>query len=251
MDDTRGATVEKFSGEFHGGTGAAENFMEKFATATILTYVLLHACVAYSTKGNPVTKDEDDDAERDPGSAPKLYFFSDDAGGDGDGDDDAQVANLARDAREAILEEQYKCLDPRVSYEHSQTPMFVVQLLDSQSLAGAYAKNTTLAETSRAAWTNCMETSTAACSDSANRTSSGKTDHAHGPLQMPGKHCRDNAVCVGTKRHEAFWGEGGQGGRKGKRKSNQRHKIHPTLNPTRPPINVTQPAWSPNPRGES
>jgi len=96
---------------------------------------------------------------------------------------------IAPGCRDALDEsEQYKCLDPRVSYEHSQTPMFVVQLLDSQSLAGAYAENTTLAETSRAAWTNCMETSTAACSDSDRSVLQGYLDELVAGIQGGTKH---------------------------------------------------------------
>merc|ERR1719162_748090 len=93
--------------------------------------------------------------------------------------------------RDALDEsEQYKCLDPRVSYEHSSTPMFVVQLLDSQSLAGAYAENTTLAETSRAAWTNCMETSTSACSDSDRSVLQGYLDELVAGIQGTTKHAQ-------------------------------------------------------------
>jgi len=91
--------------------------------------------------------------------------------------------------RDALDEsEQYKCLDPRVSYEHSSTPMFVVQLLDSQSLAGAYAEDTDLAETSKVAWTNCMEGGGGACSDSDRGVLQDYLDGLVAGIQSTAKH---------------------------------------------------------------
>lgn len=72
---------------------------------------------------------------------------------------------IAPGCREALSEaEQYKCLDPRVSYEYSTTPFFVVQMLDTQSLAGAFWDNDTVLEASKVAWTNCMSKTSGSCS---------------------------------------------------------------------------------------
>lgn len=84
--------------------------------------------------------------------------------------------------------DQHKCLDPRVSYEHSSTPMFVVQLLDTQSLAGAYADDTTLEQSSKLAWQNCIETSTASCSDSDRSVLQGYLDGLVADIQSITKH---------------------------------------------------------------
>merc|ERR1719183_3108648 len=58
----------------------------------------------------------------------------------------------------AFSSEQYKCLQPENSYKYSETPMFVVQMFDSQSLAGAYADNSTMSQSARDAWDNCLDT---------------------------------------------------------------------------------------------
>merc|ERR1719157_111540 len=44
----------------------------------------------------------------------------------------------------AMSSEQHKCLEPENSYKYSETPMFVVQMLDSVSLFGAFPDNDTL-----------------------------------------------------------------------------------------------------------
>merc|ERR1719446_1118859 len=57
----------------------------------------------------------------------------------------------------AMGSENYKCLDPAVSYKYSSTPTFVVQMLDSQSVSGAYSDNVTFVDTATAAWQSCLD----------------------------------------------------------------------------------------------
>merc|ERR1719183_3367040 len=63
----------------------------------------------------------------------------------------------------ALSSEQHKCLQPENSYKYSETHMFVVQMLDSQSLAGAYADNDTMSAYSKDAWTDCLNTKSPHC----------------------------------------------------------------------------------------
>merc|ERR1719183_2366545 len=63
----------------------------------------------------------------------------------------------------ALSSEPHKCLQPENSYKYSETPMFVVQMLDSQSLAGAYDDNATVCEAAKTAWGACLETPSPQC----------------------------------------------------------------------------------------
>lgn len=58
----------------------------------------------------------------------------------------------------AFPNEQHKCLEPENSYRYSKTPMFMVQMLDSQSLAGYFANNDTMSKSSKSAWDACLDT---------------------------------------------------------------------------------------------
>lgn len=67
----------------------------------------------------------------------------------------------------AMGSEYYKCLDPAVSYKYSSTPMFVVQMLDSQSLSGAYLQNASFLQAATRAWTNCLGEHPSSCDSEA------------------------------------------------------------------------------------
>lgn len=54
-------------------------------------------------------------------------------------------------------DELYKCLEPGTSYTHSKTHMFVIQMLDSNSLHAACDDKSFVAQTSTDAWLNCLD----------------------------------------------------------------------------------------------
>jgi len=64
----------------------------------------------------------------------------------------------------ALGSDQHKCLLPENSYKYSQTPMFVVQMFDSQSLDGYYYENITKGDAVKDAWGTCLDTATHATS---------------------------------------------------------------------------------------